>query len=121
MAHSGGEVMADNDYAYLHQRAEAELEQAQRATNAKVAAVHHQLAEAYLSRASSLATTNAANCDALRSRRSLFLRPVNDRKRWTAICSCARSTTDAATTFSSSSACLDFRVGAWRARKPAMH
>ncbi len=48
--------MDQNDYSYLYKRAEAELEQAQRATHAKAVAAHHQLAEAYLARASSLAT-----------------------------------------------------------------
>lgn len=52
--------MAVNDHVYFYQRAEIELEQAQRASNPKAAAAHHQLAEAYLARASSLATGGAA-------------------------------------------------------------
>jgi hypothetical protein len=48
------EVIADGEAAYLHQRAEAELEQAQQASHPRAAAAHHQLAEAYLDRASAL-------------------------------------------------------------------
>ena len=51
--------MAVNDHDYFHQRAEAELEQAQQATHAKAVAAHHQMAEAYRARASSLATSDA--------------------------------------------------------------
>jgi hypothetical protein len=49
------EAIASGEAAYFYQRAEAELVQAQRASHPKVAAAHHQLAEAYLDRASSLA------------------------------------------------------------------
>ena len=47
--------MSDKEYSYLCRRAEAELEQAQRATVREAAAAHHQLAEAYLERAATLA------------------------------------------------------------------
>jgi hypothetical protein len=39
-----------DDDAYFYQRAEAELKQAQHATNPAAAAVHYQLAEAYLAK-----------------------------------------------------------------------
>ena len=42
--------MVQNDNAYFAKRAEAELEQAQRATEPKAAQVHQQLAQAYLER-----------------------------------------------------------------------
>lgn len=42
--------MVEDDSAYLIQRAEAELEQAKRATTAKVAQVHSALAQTYLER-----------------------------------------------------------------------
>jgi hypothetical protein len=47
-------VSAQREAAYLYQRAEVELAQAQRASHPKVAAAHHQLAEAYLDRVSAL-------------------------------------------------------------------
>jgi hypothetical protein len=42
--------MTDEDSAYYARRAEAELDQAQRATMPEVVRVHYQLAEAYLER-----------------------------------------------------------------------
>lgn len=39
-----------DDDAYFHRRAQAELAQAQHATNPAAAAAHHQLAEAYLAK-----------------------------------------------------------------------
>jgi hypothetical protein len=42
--------MTEEDSAYYARRAEAELEQAQRATMPEVVQVHYQLAEAYLER-----------------------------------------------------------------------
>ena len=42
--------MSEDDSAYFTKRAEAELEQAQRAARPEVAQVHQQLAEAYLER-----------------------------------------------------------------------
>jgi hypothetical protein len=50
-----GQDMSDSEYSYLCRRAEAELEQARRATTGEAATVHHQLAEAYLERAATLA------------------------------------------------------------------
>ncbi|HEX8382754.1 MAG TPA: hypothetical protein VF592_05195 [Sphingomonas sp.] len=46
--------MFNDEHRYLQRRAEAELDLAQRATHGKVAAAHHQMAEAYLNRAASL-------------------------------------------------------------------
>ena len=42
--------MTEDDSAYFVQRAEAELEQAKRATTPEVAQVHNVLAQAYLER-----------------------------------------------------------------------
>jgi len=42
--------MTEDDSTYFTKRAEAELEQAQRAARPRVAQVHQQLAEAYLVR-----------------------------------------------------------------------
>ncbi|WP_375429394.1 hypothetical protein [uncultured Sphingomonas sp.] len=57
-------MMAKSDYDYFKRRAETELEQARRATDAKVATTHRKLAEAYRARAASLATTGAIARDA---------------------------------------------------------
>ena len=39
--------MAADDHAYFYQRAEAELEQAQQASDPAAASIHYQLADAY--------------------------------------------------------------------------
>lgn len=46
-----GRAMTDDDSAYFSRRAEAERKLADQATHANVAAAHHQLADAYHSRA----------------------------------------------------------------------
>lgn len=56
--------MADDDYTYFHQHAETELEKAQQAADPKAVAAHHQLAEPYTRRVSSLATNGPVKRDA---------------------------------------------------------
>lgn len=46
--------VAEDDLAYLQQRAEAELELAQRSEAPEVTAAHYKLAEAYLDRVTAL-------------------------------------------------------------------
>jgi hypothetical protein len=52
--------MFEDDRSYYQHRAEVELECAQKATVPEVARAHHQLAEAYLERLASVASTQAA-------------------------------------------------------------
>lgn len=55
--------MFEDDRSYYQQRAEVELECAQKATVPAVVRAHHQLAEAYLERLSSAAPSQAAAGD----------------------------------------------------------
>lgn len=48
-----------DDHLYFHRRAETELAQARRATDPRAVRAHHLLADAYLSRVSSLTTNDA--------------------------------------------------------------
>jgi hypothetical protein len=50
--------MFEDDLVYYRRRAEAELEQAQRATKPQVARAHFDLAKAYLGRIASAAPEN---------------------------------------------------------------
>jgi hypothetical protein len=60
---SPDEAIIGGEAAYFYRRAEAELVQAQRATHPKVAAAHHQLAEAYLDRVLELASEGIGAID----------------------------------------------------------
>ncbi len=51
-----GEPMLEKDYGYLRHRAKVELDLARKAIHGKVVATHHELAEAYLTKAALLST-----------------------------------------------------------------